>query len=96
MNTSTEALIIPTNVVLLVINLQEKQFNRHFFFFVCLQNTMNLPPDKVEILTQYDNEKKWELICDQVYSFDSLDFLSTQEHLYDLKTEGLAFFSQIQ
>ncbi|CAM9135716.1 unnamed protein product [Lampetra planeri] len=26
---------------------------------------MNLPPDKVKILSQYDNEKKWELICDQ-------------------------------
>uniref|UniRef100_A0A8C5GSR0 Formin-like protein 1 n=1 Tax=Gouania willdenowi TaxID=441366 RepID=A0A8C5GSR0_GOUWI len=28
-------------------------------------NTMNLPPDKVMILSQYDNEKKWDLICDQ-------------------------------
>ncbi|KAL4834634.1 hypothetical protein H8958_006629 [Nasalis larvatus] len=26
---------------------------------------MNLPPDKVQLLSQYDNEKKWELICDQ-------------------------------
>ena len=32
----------------------------------CFQNTMNLPPDKVKILSQYDNEKKWDLICDQV------------------------------
>lgn len=30
------------------------------------QNCMNLPPDKVQLLSQYDNEKKWELICDQV------------------------------
>jgi len=29
---------------------------------------MNLPPDKVELLCQYDNEKKWELVCDQVSS----------------------------
>lgn len=29
---------------------------------------MNLPPDKVQLLSQYDNEKKWELICDQVGS----------------------------
>uniref|UniRef100_A0AAQ5ZVJ2 Formin-like 1a n=1 Tax=Amphiprion ocellaris TaxID=80972 RepID=A0AAQ5ZVJ2_AMPOC len=29
------------------------------------RNTMNLPPDKVKILSQYDNEKKWDLICDQ-------------------------------
>ncbi|TRY69617.1 hypothetical protein DNTS_032737, partial [Danionella cerebrum] len=26
---------------------------------------MNLPPDKVKLLGQYDNEKKWELVCDQ-------------------------------
>uniref|UniRef100_A0AAQ5Y5U3 Formin-like 1a n=1 Tax=Amphiprion ocellaris TaxID=80972 RepID=A0AAQ5Y5U3_AMPOC len=31
----------------------------------CFINTMNLPPDKVKILSQYDNEKKWDLICDQ-------------------------------
>lgn len=36
------------------------------FLHFCLQNTMNLPPDKVKILSQYDNEKKWDLICDQV------------------------------
>uniref|UniRef100_A0A4W5NNX0 Formin like 2 n=1 Tax=Hucho hucho TaxID=62062 RepID=A0A4W5NNX0_9TELE len=29
------------------------------------QNSMNLPPDKARLLRQYDNEKKWELICDQ-------------------------------
>uniref|UniRef100_A0A286XG07 Formin like 2 n=1 Tax=Cavia porcellus TaxID=10141 RepID=A0A286XG07_CAVPO len=28
-------------------------------------NAMNLPPDKARLLRQYDNEKKWELICDQ-------------------------------
>nr|XP_046272579.1 formin-like protein 1 [Scatophagus argus] len=26
---------------------------------------MNLPPDKLKLLSQYDNEKKWELVCDQ-------------------------------
>uniref|UniRef100_A0A8C1Z2X3 Formin like 1 n=1 Tax=Cyprinus carpio TaxID=7962 RepID=A0A8C1Z2X3_CYPCA len=31
----------------------------------CLGNSMNLPPDKVNLLCQYDNEKKWELVCDQ-------------------------------
>uniref|UniRef100_A0A8C1JAM2 Formin like 1 n=1 Tax=Cyprinus carpio TaxID=7962 RepID=A0A8C1JAM2_CYPCA len=30
-----------------------------------LKNSMNLPPDKVKLLCQYDNEKKWELVCDQ-------------------------------
>uniref|UniRef100_A0A673B4K7 Formin-like protein 1 n=1 Tax=Sphaeramia orbicularis TaxID=375764 RepID=A0A673B4K7_9TELE len=29
-------------------------------------NYMNLPPDKLKLLSQYDNEKKWELVCDQV------------------------------
>uniref|UniRef100_A0A673XGP2 Formin like 1 n=1 Tax=Salmo trutta TaxID=8032 RepID=A0A673XGP2_SALTR len=29
------------------------------------QSYMNLPPDKLKLLSQYDNEKKWELICDQ-------------------------------
>ncbi|KAM3823210.1 formin-like protein 1 [Vipera latastei] len=28
-------------------------------------NSMNLPPDKMKLLSQYDSEKKWELICDQ-------------------------------
>ncbi|XP_062848781.1 formin-like protein 1 [Trichomycterus rosablanca] len=33
--------------------------------FSLVLNSMNLPPDKVKLLHQYDNEKKWELICDQ-------------------------------
>ncbi|KAM4624573.1 formin-like protein 1 [Polymixia lowei] len=33
--------------------------------FNAVLNTMNLPPDKVKILSQYDNEKKWDLVCDQ-------------------------------
>ncbi|XP_066220004.1 formin-like protein 1 isoform X3 [Saccopteryx leptura] len=36
----------------------EERFNR-------VLNCMNLPQDKVQLLSQYDNEKKWELICDQ-------------------------------
>uniref|UniRef100_A0A8C4N0N8 Formin like 2 n=1 Tax=Equus asinus asinus TaxID=83772 RepID=A0A8C4N0N8_EQUAS len=32
---------------------------------IMLSNAMNLPPDKARLLRQYDNEKKWELICDQ-------------------------------
>ncbi|KAL7991233.1 hypothetical protein Chor_014970 [Crotalus horridus] len=28
---------------------------------------MNLPPDKARLLRQYDNEKKWDLICDQKF-----------------------------
>lgn len=26
---------------------------------------MDLPPDKAKLLRSYDNEKKWEIICDQ-------------------------------
>ncbi|XP_060112001.1 formin-like protein 1 isoform X2 [Heteronotia binoei] len=33
--------------------------------FAHVLNSMNLPPDKMKLLSQYDNEKKWELICDQ-------------------------------
>uniref|UniRef100_A0A1A8NJ41 Formin-like 2a n=1 Tax=Nothobranchius pienaari TaxID=704102 RepID=A0A1A8NJ41_9TELE len=33
--------------------------------FGIVLNSMNLPPDKARLLRQYDNEKKWELICDQ-------------------------------
>ncbi|XP_065557720.1 formin-like protein [Artemia franciscana] len=27
--------------------------------------SMDLPPDKVKVLRQYDDEKKWDMICDQ-------------------------------
>ena len=30
------------------------------------QQSMDLPPDKARLLRSYDDEKKWELICDQV------------------------------
>ncbi|KAJ4934435.1 hypothetical protein JOQ06_007230 [Pogonophryne albipinna] len=30
-----------------------------------VKNSMNLPPDKARLLRQYDNDKKWDLICDQ-------------------------------
>ncbi|ETE74059.1 Formin-like protein 3, partial [Ophiophagus hannah] len=30
-------------------------------------SSMNLPPDKARLLRQYDNEKKWDLICDQKF-----------------------------
>uniref|UniRef100_A0A8C8SS82 Formin like 1 n=1 Tax=Pelusios castaneus TaxID=367368 RepID=A0A8C8SS82_9SAUR len=33
--------------------------------FTHVLDAMNLPPDKMKLLSQYDNEKKWELICDQ-------------------------------
>lgn len=27
---------------------------------------MDLPPDKAKVLKGYDDERKWDLICDQV------------------------------
>lgn len=36
------------------------------------QASMDLPPDKAKLLKQYDNEKKWDIICDQVSSSYSL------------------------
>lgn len=36
---------------------------------------MDLPPDKAKLLKQYDNEKKWDIICDQV----SIHVLSCRE-----------------
>ncbi|KAJ8251784.1 hypothetical protein GJAV_G00225400 [Gymnothorax javanicus] len=33
--------------------------------FNLVLSSMNLPPDKVKLLSQYDSEKKWELVCDQ-------------------------------
>lgn len=28
---------------------------------------MDLPPDKAKLLKQYDDTRKWDIICDQVY-----------------------------
>lgn len=52
-----------------------------------LQNSMNLPPDKARLLRQYDNEKKWDLICDQV--------CNTNTHLpaHSLHQTHIALFS---
>lgn len=37
---------------------------------------MDLPPDKAKLLKNYDNEKKWDIICDQVSSSNILVFHS--------------------
>jgi len=39
----------------------------HFF----IQASMDLPPDKAKLLKSYDDDKKWELICDQVCSLSA-------------------------
>jgi hypothetical protein len=36
---------------------------------------MNLPADKAKMLSQYDKEKKWDLVCDQVGFLLFLTFL---------------------
>lgn len=33
--------------------------------FTKVLNSMDLPPDKAKLLKQYDDEKKWDMICDQ-------------------------------
>lgn len=33
---------------------------------ILLQASMDLPPDKAKLLKNYDYEKKWDIICDQV------------------------------
>nr|DBA22195.1 TPA: hypothetical protein GDO54_013249 [Pyxicephalus adspersus] len=33
--------------------------------FIIVLEAMNLPPDKISVLKQYDQDKKWELVCDQ-------------------------------
>ena len=30
---------------------------------------MDLPPDKAKVLKGYDEDKKWDIICDQVSCF---------------------------
>lgn len=48
---------------------------------------MNLPPDKLKLLSQCDNEKKWELVCDEVRRHtDSPESLKTtvQQERYGL------------
>jgi len=39
-------------------------FTGGIYFFT--QASMDLPPDKAKLLKSYDDDKKWELICDQV------------------------------
>lgn len=36
-----------------------------FVFFFSQQASMDLPPDKAKLLKQYDDVKKWDMICDQ-------------------------------
>lgn len=39
---------------------------------------MDLPPDKAKLLKNYDNEKKWDIICDQV----SVWFIALREMIH--------------
>ncbi|XP_007558277.1 formin-like protein 1 [Poecilia latipinna] len=45
---------------------------------------MNLPPDKLKLLSQYDNDKKWELVCDQVSVFAGVSSLQTTKDVMTL------------
>jgi hypothetical protein len=46
------------------VDLADATNNIRVFFF--LQASMDLPPDKAKLLKNYDSEKKWDIICDQV------------------------------
>uniref|UniRef100_A0A8C3S4E5 Formin like 1 n=1 Tax=Chelydra serpentina TaxID=8475 RepID=A0A8C3S4E5_CHESE len=62
--------------------------------FTHVLDSMNLPPDKMKLLSQYDNEKKWELICDQVRLRSTAPLSSHWQKLPALGTgEGLVAFS---
>jgi len=36
---------------------------------------MDLPPDKANVLQSYDDDKKWDMICDQVGLFSYVVFV---------------------
>lgn len=46
---------------------------------------MDLPPDKAKLLKNYDSEKKWDIICDQV-SPSLINFFPVLD-LYNLARE---------
>ncbi|XP_053373201.1 formin-like protein isoform X2 [Mercenaria mercenaria] len=52
--------------------------------FTKVLNSMDLPPDKAKLLKSYDDEKKWELICDQerVHVKDPPDVYLTKLRTY--------------
>jgi len=36
---------------------------------------MDLPPDKAKVLNSYDDDKKWDMICDQVRNDNFFQFI---------------------
>lgn len=42
---------------------------------------MDLPPDKAKLLKNYDNEKKWDIICDQVKTIN-FDVIVDDKNLF--------------
>ncbi|XP_009462585.1 PREDICTED: formin-like protein 3 [Nipponia nippon] len=59
-------------------------------------SSMNLPPDKARLLRQYDNEKKWDLICDQVGDWGGdggwvREFLNDENKGLDVLVNYLSF-----
>lgn len=43
---------------------------------------MDLPPDKAKLLKSYDDDKKWDLICDQVSWCSSLNMHEDKSEIY--------------
>ena len=42
---------------------------------------MDLPPDKAKLLKSYDDDKKWDLICDQVSMRPTREYVLALLHL---------------
>lgn len=63
----------------------------NLFITYVLQASMNLPADKARLLKQYDDEKKWDLICDQVSSM--ILYLINFLYLYLLNFFSIIFIS---
>lgn len=53
----------------------KNHFNSMFLIFsIFFLESMDLPPDKAKRLKNYDNKKKWEMLCDQVSKATNLEF----------------------
>jgi len=48
---------------------------------------MDLPPDKAKLLKSYDDDKKWELICDQVCIIIIICLVESRRHAIVVATD---------
>lgn len=62
---------------------------------------MDLPPDKAKLLKNYDNEKKWDIICDQVRTclatFNAnFNFLSFSQEMVQAKDPPSHYLTKLR